>query len=160
MVLSYMEEIISKFYKKMGYTVSHHVIYKVPKAVPEALKDIDILAISKKEAIIIGCRPYTGHVEGTDMTKAIIQDFNFSEQSIKDIPMIMNKKIIKTLVIEEPIKKVDTELEKNGIKVYTLQDLMMDFLILLLKRHMGKRLESRANDMIRNLIYSIIEEKV
>jgi hypothetical protein len=116
--------------------------------------------MNNKEAVIIESRPYTGHIEVADMTKSTIKDFIFAEKSIKDIPMIKGKKIIKILVAEEPLEKVDDELKKNSINVYTLEDLMIDFLILLLKKHKGKRLESRAADMIRNLIFLITEEKV
>jgi len=153
-----MEEMISKFYKAQGYTVSFHVIYKVPD--DKTVKDIEILAMNNKETVIIECRPYTGHIEITDMTKATIQDFVSSEKAIKEVPMIKGKKITKTLVVEEPIEKTDKELEKKGITVYLLEDLMVDFLALLLKKHKGKRFENRAADMIRNLIFSIIEERV
>lgn len=159
MVLSYMQEMIFKFFRAMGYTVSHHVMYKLSEEKDTAVKDIDMLAINDAEAVIISCRPYTGPSEAESMSKAAMKDFETAEQSIKDIPNIKGKKIIKLLVVEEPIKKLDSGLKKSGIKVSTLEDLMIDFLILLLKKHRGKRLESRTNDIIRNLIFSITEQR-
>lgn len=158
MVLSFMEEVISKFYKTKEYTVSHRVIFKAPDQ--KTVKEIDVLALNEKEAIIIGCRPYTGHMDWSEMIKSTVKEFELAEKSIKDIPMIKGKKIKKALVVEEPIDKVDADLKKKGIDIIILEDMMVELLIILLKNHKGRRMESRALDSVRNLVFAIIEEKL
>ncbi len=137
MVVSYVEEIVSEYYRLKGYFISKDWKYRVPKEVTgkkvSGWKDIDVLAITDKEVLIIECKAFTGYRSSRETTKKLSEDFKQAERAIKNARLVGNKSIKKILVVDSSIKKVERNLKKRGIEVYLLEELMRNFLKLLRK---------------------------
>ena len=158
MAISYVEDIASEYYRLKGYLVSRSIKYQVPRAEAgkkaSGWKDIDILALNEREALVIECKSFTGVKKAEDMAKELLTNFRYAEKYyVEKHPLFKNKDIRKILVVDFAVKKVDDILKKNDIEVYHLDALMKDFLTFLKTKLKDAKVGKEDHPMTRTLIF-------
>jgi len=164
MAISYVEDIVSEFYEEQGYFVGRDVQYQVPKEESgkkvSGWKDIDVLAINENDVLIIECKAFTGNMTADKMAKKLSSDYASAEKSVKEKykSLIENKQIKKIFVVDyTPAEELKIELDKKGVKVYLLNELMKDFLKLLHKKYPNGK-TGGSKRLTRTLIYLLHSE--
>lgn len=160
MAISYVEDIASEYYRIKGYLISRDVHYQVPKEISKkrvsGWKDIDILALNEKEALIIECKGFTGTTKASEMYKKLLDGFRSAEEYyVKNMPLFKDKKIRKVLVVDYSTKKLDDMLSKANIEIYRLENLMKDFLKILKPRLDKCRMGKEEHPMTRTLLFLV-----
>jgi len=157
MPISYVEDITAEFYRLKGYFILKDFAYQVPKEITgkkvKGWKDIDVLALSESEVLIIECKAFTGYKKSDEMIKMLMEDFQYAESEIKKLPLVKNKRLRKVLVVDYSVKKVEKELQSKGIEIFLLENLMKDFIVTLKERIKSGCKEEHP--MTRTLVFLI-----
>ncbi|MHA1713433.1 MAG: hypothetical protein ACTSW4_05280 [Candidatus Ranarchaeia archaeon] len=141
MVISYVEDIVSEFYRLQGYLITRDRAYKpdTPRQGKKQTgwKDIDVLAYNEDEVLIIECKSFTGDRSSDKMVDSLLKSFEDAQQEVKTIPLLQEKPIRRLLVVDYPILKTNDRLKEQGVEIHLLKDIMTDFI---------RKLEGRIKD--------------
>jgi hypothetical protein len=150
--LSHTEEIVAEYLKyikdgkgRLKYLVSERIEIPTRKG---GHSDIDILAVGKKDVLIIQTKQYTWHGSKKVSTKKILQNFEISEKFVRQQNYSRGRRIRKILCYEHGSKTIAKDLAKKGIKSIEIQWIMFNFLFRLGERMYGSGWLNKKNKAV------------
>jgi hypothetical protein len=161
MGLSYTEEIVSEYYKhikeygKLKYFVSDHVYFK-GKA--HGWRDIDILAVGKKEILIIQTKSYAYCSSSKrNSVKMILKFFEEAEKFVRKSYEVNNKNVKKIFIADYGLsEQISQKLNMHKIETMKLTEIFTSFLKILDNDYMSKnRISKDENNVTRTLMFLI-----
>lgn len=173
MGLSYTEELVSEYYRHLAdeegrpkYMVSEHVHFKGIKAKKgvKGWKDVDILAIGKKEICIIQTKSFAIFKKTKDDSLNSAKEyFQEAEKFVSQNYDVKDKEIRKIFIADLGLSKdFHDKLSDYGIESKKLAEVFMDYLNILHSlypdtAHLGKE-ENNVTRILMFLSYSFKKE--
>ena len=167
---SWIEEIVARYYQKLGFFVIVDYSFFIPREVSGrkvgGWTDIDVLAYNGEELHIVQCKPFLGKSKAEKEAEKILQWFNIAENHIKNDPRIKTiasqHKIVKRVVLQTPQpKRAIKILKENKIEVITLKELIIKLIEIIKKeveeyRREGKGRIGKEDDILLAFIRELI----
>jgi len=141
MVDSWLESFVESYYQSYKkYLVQKNIWFRVEKK--EGIRkqanwsDIDILALSDEELILINCKTFLGYKKTEDSAKSIVIWFEEATEFIQNhliYSKILSKKdfpLIKQLILEIPQKSAEDSITtmNSDIKIIYYKDILVEWI--------------------------------
>ena len=162
MVLSWIEDVTSEYFRKTGHLVFNNISYFAlsPGKKQPAWQEFDVLAIKNKKAKIVSCKRGLGPEEYDKQAKMLLfhresmlsrPDLEIYRPLFVDSPSVV-------LVIEYPRPEHVGRITRMGVEVLPVRQLLRDFVDLLYKdlkeHHMNEgKEENYATRLIKSLLH-------
>jgi hypothetical protein len=165
MVLSWIEDSVSEYYRKTEHLVFNNVAYfaTTPGKKQPAWQEFDILAVKQGKAKIVSCKRGLGPEDYDRQAKLL--SFH-GENLVKDPQLKIYKPLFSgspelVLVIEYPRPKHKKRIEKTEIVVRPLDDLLREYINLLkgeLEEHGGN--EGKEENYATRLLKGLLKKEI
>ena len=164
MTLSWIEDIASEYYRKIGYFVFNNVSYfeTTPGKQMPGWQEMDILAIKNWKVKIISCKRGL-RPSGYDREAQRLQ---FHGKQLLEKPQLEKYQRIFSgqpeliLLIEYPRPEHVDRISKLGINVQPLDDLLLNYLKLLKKELEERKSEGREMNYATRLLKGLLRKKL
>ncbi|MBC8525443.1 MAG: hypothetical protein H8D22_01030 [Candidatus Cloacimonetes bacterium] len=165
MPLGYVEELASRYFEKKGYLVFPNIRFQLKKEWTHkkvaGWSDIDMIALSIKELIIVQCKSFIGTKKSDEISNDILNWFNYTELFLEEDAIwkkwLKGRRIKKYLIIDYTVKKAESILRKNEIMIFYYSDLLKELLKILKS---GEARKGKEDDAIIRLLCAMIDKKM
>jgi len=134
---SWIEEIVARYYQKLGFFVIVNYSFFVPRE--ESGKkvggwsDIDVLAYNGRELHVVQCKSFLGMKKAKDAAKNVLRWFEVALKHLEKDPKLRElakqSKVVKRVVLQTPQPKSAVEmLKSSGIEVVVLSDMIKELI--------------------------------
>lgn len=165
MSLGYVEELASRYYLKRGYLVIPNTRFQLDKAKTgkkvSGWSDIDLLAISQSEVLIIQCKSFLGTKRASAIARDIIDWFDYALNYLKKDETwsvwLSGRETKRILVVDCSVSKAEDILKQNDIEIHLYDDLLKE---LLQKLVSGDWRKGKEDDGVIRLLCAMIDKKL
>jgi len=171
---SWIEEIVARYYQKLGFFVIMDYKFFIPREVSGkkvgGWSDIDVLAYNGEELHVVQCKPFLGRSKAEREVKNILSWFEIAVNHVEGDPkigeLVKHNKIVKRVVIQFPQPKKAIEmLRSQGIEVIPLKEVIKELINLIKKeveeyRREGRGRIGKEDDVLLAFIRELILSKI
>lgn len=153
MAQSWIENVAAEYFRKLGFLVLENISYfaKAPHKTQPVWQEIDVIAVSENETHIVSCKRGMSPIDYRKLPEYFSMHVNYLRTS--KFSWALNRPIIeKALVIEHPRPKHVKPLEKMGINVISLRDVLYNYVKLLKDELEKEGKEGKEPDFVTRTI--------
>ncbi len=165
MSLGYVEELAVRYFRKKGYLVHTNIWFQLKKERTKkkvaGWSDIDMLALSKNDALIVQCKSFLGTKKSESIVKELIAWFKNAEDYLETDShwkqWIERRTLKRCLVVDISVKKTETGLKNENVEVVHYTSLLTDLIDMLKTSEIRK---GKEDDPIIRLLCALIDKKL
>lgn len=164
MTFGYVEELTLRYFEKKDYLVFPNIRFQLKKERTKKTvagwSDIDMIALSQDEMIIVQCKSFLGTDKAERVAQNIMEWFgnakHFLEGDKTWKDWCKGRTIKQYLVVDGTIKKVETLLKSQNIniEIFYYETLLIELLNMLKS---GKARKGKEDDVIIRLLCAMID---
>jgi len=164
-MLGYVEELAVRYFQKKGYIVQSNIWFQLKKERTKkkvaGWSDIDMLALSKDEVLVIQCKAFLGTKKSETITTELIDWFENAEDYLKNDPhwkqWLDGRTLKRCLVIDHPVNKTAKRLKDKGVQIVRYDSLLTELVRMLISDEIRK---GKEDDPIIRLLCALIDKKM
>ena len=150
---SWIEEIVARYYQKLGFFVIMDYKFFIPREVSGkkvgGWSDMDVLEYNGEKLHVVQCRLFLGMKKAENIVEDILLWFEIAVDHVKDDPKIKDfikySRIIRRIVVQTPQPKKAIEmLRSQGIEVVQLKEVIKELIDFIKKEIEEYRREGRG----------------
>jgi hypothetical protein len=163
--LGYVEELAVRYFRKKGYLVHTNIWFQLKKERTKkkvaGWSDIDMLALSNSEALVVQCKSFLGTKKSESIVKELIAWFENAEDYLKNDShwkqWIDSRSLKRCLVIDTSVKKTEKKLKENNVEVMHYSSLLTELIDMLRSPEIRK---GKEDDPIVRLLCALIDKNL
>lgn len=165
MALGYVEELVLRYFDKKDYLVFPNIRFQLKKERTgkkvAGWSDIDLIALSPKELIIVQCKSFLGTKKAVKIANELKDWFDnavdFLQEDTNWRYWLKGRTIKKYLVVDFSIKRTESILQQKGVRIFYYEELLKELLKILKS---GERRKGKEDDAIIRLLCAMIDKKM
>jgi len=164
-MLGYVEELAVRYFQKKGYIVQSNIWFQLKKERTKkkvaGWSDIDMLALSSSEVLVVQCKAFLGTKKSETITTELIDWFENAKDYLKNDPhwkqWLDGRTLKRCLVIDHAVNKTAKQLKKKKIQIFRYDSMLRELVTMLRNPKIRK---GKEDDPIIRLLCALIEKKM